>query len=77
MDRTWIAVGIEIPAELHAFRDMCTSCLADLRVVIAWPQSCNWDLMRIVEPGHIMKLLVDVRGLYVCNFIVYLTNNHL
>ena len=27
--------------------------------------------------GHIMKLLVDVRGLYVCNFIVHLTNNHL
>ena len=29
MDRTWIAVGLEIPVELHAFRDMCTSCLAD------------------------------------------------
>ena len=33
--------------------------------------------MHIVESGHITKLLVDVRGLYVCNFIVYLTNNHL
>ena len=27
--RTWIALGLEIPAELHAFRDMCTCCLAD------------------------------------------------
>ena len=33
--------------------------------------------MRIVELGHITKLLVDVRGLHACNFIVYLTNNHL
>lgn len=24
-----VAVGLEIPAELHAFRDMCTSCPAD------------------------------------------------
>ena len=30
--------------------------------------------MRMVEPGHIMKPLVDVLGLYVCNFIVHLTN---
>ena len=31
----------------------------------------------MVEPGHIMKPLVDVRDLYVCNFIVHLTNDHL
>lgn len=24
-----VAVGLEIPAELHTFRDMCTSCPAD------------------------------------------------
>ena len=31
----------------------------------------------MVEPGHIMKPLVDLLDLYVCNFIVYLTNDHL